>query len=839
MQRDWRRTAVRGSRMQQQRAPSEWRPVAEEANRAVAVFGFDPEQARAALAFSMESPGVGAGGVGGADMLLPLFVGDVVTLLQECEDGWYLGHSVGNPGHKGVFPRSYVTSLRKEDRPPIVDEISSVLREWNTHLREKFRQSGDTVHAAATLRPPDQQQLLQPNPLAIPVTPMIISGHMNTVMTARRQLVGQKLTHVEAEEEQRKVTTKIDFLNRQLGMDLVVRDERGNRLTGASDSAVAFYRQHKGSAEKSFGDGRMTLQHSEQVRTLGSAPAVQQRPAGSFRIMMEVKNFISQKISDFVELDFSIYEASREGRYNMKPLCENFVAYLTGGPDRKHLDDPRRSHEELERRSNLRVLFTDIGKSDIKNQLFLVCKVVSEGGGDVKHPTKREEDGKSLNGSVLDLRQPEHDSHFRRPLGVAAVDITDLFTFKQSKAVPDGEKEMYLNFMQMGGDEFVEDVFRKLVFDERVPTEANFLWVTLNVMLGDPLQPPEMRNLRHPVARKIGHPEVILPSDERNELFLTLWSGDFTRPTKSLSDRNVEVIVKVCDRQGNAVADSISSGVGAACPGESYRSLVFMRNQRPRWNEVTKITIDAHKFSECHLQFTFWHRSEKKKENREPFAMSFLKLEQHTEGGAQVEDQSNTALKDDRYTLIVYKMEKNTRLDPTAYLKIPYLKKQERLRQIKKTNNLTLLPNDEMVVITTLCSTKLTQNEGLRSLLEGKGDKVRLRSNLMAFKHDFDGREFVKFLPEAMDTLFSLLTETAESDEDVRKVFEHILYALQQITDDKNQQFRHFLPVLDEYIATKFSATLAYSKLLEILKECVEDADTKSKELTDAMKSFK
>ena len=211
----------------------------------------------------------------------------------------------------------------------------------------------------------------------------------------------------------------------------------------------------------------------------------------------------------------------------------------------------------------------------------------------------------------------------------------------------------------------------------------------------------------------------------------------------------------------------------------------------------------------------------------------------HTEGGAQVEDQSNTALKDDRYTLIVYKMEKNTRLDPTAYLKIPYLKKQERLRQIKKTNNLTLLPNDEMVVFTTLCSTKLTQNEGLRSLLEGKGDKVRLRSNLKAFPHDFDGREFVKFLPEAMDTLFSLLTETAESDVDVRKVFEHILYALQQITDDRNQQFRHFLPVLDEYIATKFSATLAYSKLLEILKECVEDADTKSKELTDAMKSFK
>ena len=59
------------------------------------------------------------------------------------------------------------------------------------------------------------------------------------------------------------------------------------------------------------------------------------------------------------------------------------------------------------------------------------------------------------------------------------------------------------------------------------------------------------------------------------------------------------------------------------------------------------------------------------------------------------------------------------------------------------------------------------------------------------------------------------------------------------MTTNRNQQFRHFLPVLDEYIATKFSATLAYSKLLEILKECVEDADTKPKELTNAMKSLK
>ena len=76
-------------------------------------------------------------------------------------------------------------------------------------------------------------------------------------------------------------------------------------------------------------------------------------------------------------------------------------------------------------------------------------------------------------GSSLDLRQPEHDPHFRKPLGVAAIEITDLFTFKQGKPIPDGENEKILPFMLMGNEnEPCEDVFRRLVFDEKTPTEA-------------------------------------------------------------------------------------------------------------------------------------------------------------------------------------------------------------------------------------------------------------------------------------------------------------------------------------------------------------------------------
>ena len=717
-----------------------------------------------------------------------------------------------------MSPRSYVTPLRKECRLPIVDDITSVLREWNTHLREKFRQSGDV-----SVLPDDQN---------IAAMPSEISGIMNEVMSRRKALVGGKLTLVERQEEQRRVNSKIDFLNGRLGMDLVVRDENGDRLTGASESAVAFYRQHsKQKLKNNFGDRKQIQQMMLDRRVTAPAPR-QPVSSSSFRIMMEVKNCISQKVCDFVELDFSIYEAAEDGRYNMRPLCENFVAYW----DRRNLDDPRRSREEMERRSNHRVLFTDIGKDDISKRFFLVCIIVSE--GDYRMKEGERDSGRSTLGSTLNLREPEQDPYFRKPVGVAAVEITDMFTFKQGKALAESETEVTLPFMLMSNqNEPYEEVFRRLVFEKKPPTETGFLWVTLNVILGDALQPLDTRLLRHPVARKIGHPEVILPGDERNELYVNLLSGDFSRQERriSASDRSVEVIMKVCDKEGRAISNAISSGVGDARVGDAYRSLVFFHNQKPRWNEVTKIKVDADKFSGCHLQFTFTHRSANSDKHREPWAMSFLKLEQPRDAeSSEADDQSNTALKDDKYHLIVYKVEKGFKMEPSAYLGLPYLKKQEqKLKQVKKGQYLTLLPNDEMVVETTLCSTQLTQNEGLRSLLLGKGNKEKLRYNLTAFTQDFDGREFVKFLPDAMDTLFSLLTETAESHEDTTKVFQTILMALEKITEG----FQHFMPVLDDYIAEKFSATLAYSKLLEILKECVETQ--KRSEVLSAMKSLK
>lgn len=44
------------------------------------------------------------------------------------------------------------------------------------------------------------------------------------------------------------------------------------------------------------------------------------------------------------------------------------------------------------------------------------------------------------------------------------------------------------------------------------------------------------------IARKMGFPEVILPGDVRNDLYLTLINGEFSKGSKS-TDKNVEITV--------------------------------------------------------------------------------------------------------------------------------------------------------------------------------------------------------------------------------------------------------------------------------------------------------
>lgn len=88
-------------------------------------------------------------------------------------------------------------------------------------------------------------------------------------------------------------------------------------------------------------------------------------------------------------------------------------------------------------------------------------------------------------------------------------------------------------------------------------------------------------------ARKMGFPEVILPGDVRNDLYLTLVGGEFAKGSKS-SDKNIEVTATVCNEKGVVVPGVLTLGAGAAMLNE-YKSVIYYHEDRPKWNETFRV----------------------------------------------------------------------------------------------------------------------------------------------------------------------------------------------------------------------------------------------------------
>ena len=53
-------------------------------------------------------------------------------------------------------------------------------------------------------------------------------------------------------------------------------------------------------------------------------------------------------------------------------------------------------------------------------------------------------------------------------------------------------------------------------------------------------------------VKRLGFPEIILPGDVRNDIYITIERGEYERGQKS-AERNVEVSVTVCDERGNEI----------------------------------------------------------------------------------------------------------------------------------------------------------------------------------------------------------------------------------------------------------------------------------------------
>uniref|UniRef100_A0A8C3BQV2 Dedicator of cytokinesis 5 n=1 Tax=Cairina moschata TaxID=8855 RepID=A0A8C3BQV2_CAIMO len=671
----------------------------------------------------------------------------------------------------GIFPETYIhlKEATVKDRGqnetvipgelPLGQELTSTLREWAVIWHKLYVDNKTTQFRHV-------QQMTY------------------SLIEWRSQILSGTLPKDELAELKKKVTAKIDYGNRILGLDLVVRDDNGNILDPDETSTISLFKAHE-TASKRIDERIQEEKSLQQNLDLRGQPIF--NTTHTYSLYVNFKNFVCN-IGEDAELLMSLYDPDLS-----KFISENYlVRWGSNGMPK-----------EIEKLNNLQAVFTDLSSSDlIRPKISLVCQIVRVGHMELK-------DGK------------KHTCGLRRPFGVAVMDITDIIHGK----VDDEEKVHPIS-----------GSFNKV----NITLLILGLWVSLKLLPGDLAQ--VQKDFSHlvdrstAVARKMGFPEIILPGDVRNDIYVTLVQGEFDKGKKK-TPKNVEVTMSVHDEDGNLQEKAIHPGAGYEGVSE-YKSVVYYQVKQPCWYETVKVSIAIEEVSRCHLRFTFRHRSsqESRDKSERAFGMGFVKLM----------NADGTTLQDGKHNLIVYKGDNKKMEDAKCYLTLPCTKMEMEEKEAPSGKNLHHLANftpskdstkDSFQIATLICSTKLTQNVDLLGLLNWRSNSQNIAHNLRKLM-EVEGGEIVKFLQDTLDALFNIMMEMSENETYDFLVFDALVFIISLIGDIK---FQHFNPVLETYIYKHFSATLAYVKLTKVLNCYVGNADDSSKTelLFAALKALK
>ncbi|XP_035261078.1 dedicator of cytokinesis protein 1 isoform X4 [Anguilla anguilla] len=717
-----------------------------------------------------------------ADEELSLQIGDTVHILETYE-GWYRGHLLRRKSKKGIFPACYIHlkeatvegNGQKEtvipNELPLVQEVTATLREWASIWRDLY--VGDKREMFNSVR-----------------------DMIYDLIEWRSQILSGTLPQDELTELKQKVTSKIDYGNKYLDQDLVVRDKDGNILDPDQTSTISLFRAHE-AASKQIEDRIQEEKSQKQNIDLSRQAKFASTP--SFALFVTLKNVVC-KIGEDAEVLMSLYDPVES-----KFISENYLVRWSSSGLVKDIDQLH----------NLRSVFTDLGSEDLKREkISFVCQIVRVGRMEL-----RDNNTKKLT------------SGLRRPFGVAVMDVTDIITGKMD----DEDKQHFIPFQPVAGEnDFLQTVINKVIAAKEVNHKGQGLWVTLKRLPGDIHQIrkdfPHLVDRSTAVARKMGFPEIIMPGDVRNDIYVTLVQGEFDKGSKT-TPKNVEVTMSVYDEDGKKLENVIFPGAGDEGILE-YKSVIYYQVKQPRWFETVKVAIPIEDVNRSHLRLTFRHRSsqDSKDKSEKIFALSFVKLMRY----------DGTTLRDGEHDLIVYKAEAKKLEDSSHYLNLPAtkLELEEKGYSVtgKSMQNLAscTITKDSFQISTLVCSTKLTQNVDLLGLLKWRSNTSLLQQNLRQLMK-VDGGEVVKFLQDTLDALFNIMMENSDSDTFDTLVFDALVFIIGLIADRK---FQHFNPVLETYIRKHFSATLAYLKLTKVLKNYVDNAEKLTDSLLKAMKAL-
>jgi hypothetical protein len=200
---------------------------------------------------------------------------------------------------------------------------------------------------------------------------------------------------------------------------------------------------------------------------------------------------------------------------------------------------------------------------------------------------------------------------------------------------------------------------------------------------------------------------------------------------------------------------------------------------------------------------------------------SFLKIgKDYAYGCIKVVKDDGTVINDGSQTVQLFRMPKQND-DPELYLNDP--------------SKLLYRKGDSLSVTSLLCSTVLTQNSYVRSLLKWQDDRARLPEvlNRFTFGSQF---EIIKFLPETFNAVSQILDSGVEGVDML--VYDAVIFVIGILVDEKTSRYTNFEPVFQRYIDSHFSSKTAHQVLLQCAAKYLENVDTKPQNVLATLKSF-
>ncbi|KAL1116518.1 hypothetical protein AAG570_004990 [Ranatra chinensis] len=403
---------------------------------------------------------------------------------------------------------------------------------------------------------------------------------------------------------------------------------------------------------------------------------------------------------------------------------------------------------------------------------------------------------------------------FKRPHAVGVLNIGEIVTTANSD-----EREFSFKAYQAEDKDFYQ--LHELIIRKHnnkfnpLSGQPNYgIVMSLRILHGELNQVREdnpilLKNIT--LTRKLGFSDVIMPGDVRNDMYLTLEKGEFERGGKS-TGKNLEVSISVLDSDGTPLQDCVFGASGME-GSRIYRSSIMYHHNSPQWNETIRLTVPIEKYQNAHVRIEYRHCSTRDKaDNKKLLGFSFARLM----------EASGATLQDGAHELVVYRCDEEARLRPAHYLLGPSTLKEYQAANSAQQQPLPHFPTshkETVTVRTLLCSTKLTQNVDLLSLLQWKAHPERIQDALGRALR-LAGEELVKFLQDVLDALFGMFsTEDGNSTAHSGLVF-HVLVSILSLLDDS--KFEHFKPVMDAYIKGHFAAALVYKGLLSSVQHCAD-----------------